>query len=540
MRARRFIDVIALMTLLVGCVHAAQEPQAPLVTLEQDCSRLLQRSFETSEYAARILSATAVAAQEQLSEAELVRFKTRGKVQGAPIQRLSRVPAFCRVEGYLAPSIRFELRLPLAYWNGRYLLVACDGFCGDLNTAYCVPGQVRGFATATTDGGHTGSPAFDGVWGWNNPQAEIDFGYRANHQVALASKAIIAAFYGRAPNYSYLTGCSKGGQAGVMAAIRYPDDFQGIVAGAPVLDYQRKNAIHFPWVARAMQDEAGMPLLHRSKLPPLRAAVMAACDATDGLRDGIIGDPRRCKFDPGVLACKGPERDDCLTPAQIAGVRRAYQPPVNSRGEMVYPHGTVVGSEGNWLHWLILGEQDHVTDSELGAAQYLRYLAFRDDPGPTYDWRDFNFDTDLARLDDLSPVFDALSPDLRQFRALGGKLLLWHGWADAAISPLMTIDYYEELTRFMGGDAATREFARLFLMPGMFHCRGGDGPDLFDALDAVVQWTERGIAPDRLIATKDDNNDGVAERTRPVFPYPQQAVYDGSGSIDEAANFIAR
>lgn len=507
---------------------------------EIDCSSLLQRSFETSEYAARILSATVVAAQEQLTDAELVRFKTRGKVQGAPIQTLARVPEFCRVEGYIAPSIRFELRLPLTEWNGRYLLVACDGFCGELNTAYCVPGQVRGFATATTDGGHVGSPAFDGVWGLNNPQAQIDFGYRANHLVALASKAIVAAFYGRAPEFSYLTGCSKGGQAGVMAAIRYPEDFQGIVAGAPVLDYQRKNAIHFPWVARAMLDSSGKPLLHRSQLPLIRAAVMAACDATDGLRDGIIGDPRQCTFDPGVLLCKGTAHDGCLTEAQVAGLRRVYQPPVNSRGEIVYPHGTIVGSEGNWLSWLILNDGEYVTDSELGAAQYLRYLAFRDDPGPSYDWQSFNFDTDIARLADLSPVFDALSPDLRQFRALGGKLLLWHGWADAAISPLMTIDYYEAMTRFMGGTAITQDFARLFLMPGMFHCRGGDGPDLFDALDAVVQWSERGIAPKVLIASKDDDNDGVPERTRPVFPYPQRAVYDGSGSIDDAANFIPR
>jgi len=458
---------------------------------------------------------------------------------GSPAELTKGTPALCRVQGYVAPTVRFEILLPVGGWNGKFLLSTCDGFCGALNDRYCVPAFLRGYATATTDGGHTGNPGFDGVWANGNPQGKIDFGYRANHVVAIASKAIVAAYYGKAPALSYLTGCSKGGSAGVMAAMRYPADFDGIIAGAPVLDYQRKVAIHFPWVANAVTDARDRVILGAEKVPAIQAAVMATCDGVDGLKDGLISAPEKCRFDPAGIACSaGREGKDCLTPREVAALRKLYARPVNSRGEVVYPASTPYGSEGRWPGWVLPLNGDVRTLSYQGAEQYLRYMALEPSPGPAYDFRDFSLDTDLDRLATMSPVYDALGTDLRAFKARGGKIILWHGMADAAISAEMTAQYYDRLVEVMGGRIATGEFARLFLLPGIFHCglsaTGGNG---WDALSALENWREGRAAPRSILLSYDLDGDGDYDRVRPVYAYPHRAEYDGKGDIDRPESF---
>jgi Tannase and feruloyl esterase len=523
---------LALLVPLLGGVSAAQaaDPAA------NACADLAKRSFETAaDTPAKVTSAVLVAAAPVA--ADLATDNTRrGEVLGAPIADASQMPAYCKVLGYVAPTVRFELRLPLpSRWNGRFLLSACDGWCGQLLEEACVPGLSRDYATATTDGGHAGLSRFDGVWGYNNPQGKIDFGYRANHVVAQASKAIVAAYYGRAARFSYITGCSKGGQAGVMAALRYPTDFDGVIATGPVLDYQGGNAYRLTWVARAVTGADDKPLLDAKRVPLLQKAMMDACDAADGLKDGQIDDPRACHFDPASLQCKGASRDDCLTATEVRALKDLYAEPRDASGRVVYPAGTIPGSEGAWPNWLLSTDGTVRTRAYIGAEQYLRYLAFDGDPGPSYSLQSFDFARDGHRLATMSPVYDATSPDLSAFEAHGGKLILLHGWADQAISPLMTIRYYDALTATMGGRDKTMSFARLFMVPGGYHCFGGTGPTFVDALAALEQWREAGVAPDRLVAST--GKGAATPRTRPLYPYPLRAKYSGKGSIDAAENF---
>lgn len=535
------------MKVLALCAIVAQTWPMParagtagLPDWERRCAALAGPTYIADDGVAKVVEAHAEDASVP-GDARGQVHAVRGRVQGIPTLAHAEVPAHCRVSGYVSPNIRFELRLPAAAWNQRLLMVACDGFCGFVFSEACVPGLLRDYATVTSDGGHTAARLFDGAWGYRNPQAQIDFGYRANHVVAVAAKAIAAAFYGHPPRYAYLTGCSKGGSAGIMAAMRYPSDFDGVIAGAPVLDYQGKNAIHFPWVARALEDGAGRPLLGADKLPTIERAVLHACDRLDGQADRVIADPRRCRFDPASLQCPAGQRAaDCLDPAQVAALRRVYDTPRDSRGRAIYAAGTVPGSEGNWRNWLFPGEDSPLSFSQRGAEEYLRYLAFEDDPGPGYDVRSFDLDTAVERLRPLSPVYDALDPDLRAYRDRGGKVILWHGWADAAISPLLTIDYYRALTDFMGGERSTAFFARLFLLPGVHHCRGGEGPGLIDALAALERWREHGEAPQMLLAAHDQDSDGRAERIRPVYPYPLQASYNGRGDPDDVRSYPPR
>lgn len=506
------------------------------------CQALAKRSLDDlADAPTKITDATYVNG-EDLTPADQNVFRRAGQAMGTPAEARARLPPHCRVRGYVAPSVQFEILLPAdAVWNSKLLFATCDGFCGQMKPQYCFPSLTRNYATATTDGGHVGIPGFDAVWAYRNPQAQLDYGYRANHVVAIAAKAIIAAYYGRKPTLSYLTGCSKGGSAGVMAAMRYPLDFDGIIAGSPVLDYQGKVAIQFPWVAAAVTDRDDHVILGAAKAPAIQRAVMAACDALDGLKDDLISDPRACRFDPATLKClRGTDDNTCLTDAEIEALRKIYSEPRNSRGEVVYPAGTILGSEASWPGWILPIGADVRTLTYMGAEQYLRYMAFSPAPGPAYDFRSFDFDRDPARLATMSPVFDATSPDLRAFKANGGKILIWHGWADAAISPLMTIRYYEDLTRFMGGLVQTQQFARLMMLPGVFHCSGtATGASFFDSLTALEQWRELGKAPDRMLLSQDLDGDGVPDRTRPIFPYPQRAIYQGKGPVDKPESFRA-
>lgn len=451
-------------------------------------------------------------------------------------------PAFCRVAGVIAPAIRFEVWLPESGWNGKFQGIGNGGMAGSLRYDRMAAALGRGYAAAATDTGHVSrGGAFDATWALGRPDLIEDFGHRALHLTTVNAKAITAARYGRPPAYSYYVGCSKGGQQGLMEAQRYPEDYDGLIAGNPAHDWTSFYAGAHLWysLATLADPESFIPA---EKLPLLGNAVNAACDALDGIADGVLDDPRACSFDPGELTCAaGQDPAACLTPKQVEAVRAIWAGSSNAAGERVYP-GLVPGGEaapGGWDRW-ISGSAPFTSLHWLAAEGFFRNLVFDD---PDWDFRSFDYDEDLAfALQKVGAALDAVDPDLRPLRDRGGKLIVYHGWSDADISPLGSIDYYENVVSVIGGGgereaalADTREFFRLFMAPGMGHCAGGPGPDRFDALTALERWVEEGRAPERIIASRESG--GVVERTRPLCPYPEVARWSGAGSTDDAANF---
>ncbi|MFI1994151.1 tannase/feruloyl esterase family alpha/beta hydrolase [Actinoplanes sp. NPDC020271] len=449
--------------------------------------------------------------------------------------------ASCEVKGTVAPQIQFDVFLPATTWRQRYLQLGCASLCGNIDfyadaSDGCVPLNRGDFVLATNNQGHVGVSGFDATFG-ADPQLRVDFGYRADHVVAVVAKRVIALYYGQGPRYSYFDGCSQGGHEGLTEAQRYPHDFDGIVAGAPASILTSLIVWSTGWHATANTDAHGRPVLTAAELPVLHAAVLRECDARDGLADGQIDDPRACAFDPGSLRCAtGTDSAGCLTGAQVEAVRKLYDGPRDERGRLMYPGGEPVGSEANWARWVTPTADGAPAVAANNATNALRYLAY---PGarPSLTLRDLRYDSATFReIYQRAGIYDATDPDLTAFRAAGGKLLLWHGWADPAITPYGTIAYYHAVVERMGGTAATQKFARLFMLPGVAHCGGGQGPDAIDALTPTLDWVEKGIAPDRLVATQRQDDDTVV-RTRPVYPYPAVARYDGSGSTDDAVNF---
>jgi feruloyl esterase len=470
------------------------------------------------------------------------------RAAGAPVVIGSAAPATspdgsasCEVTGTVAPQIQFDVFLPTQTWRQRYLQLGCASFCGHIDffadaSDGCVPLSRGDFVLATNNEGHVGVSPADATFG-ADPQLRVDFGYRSDHVVALVAKRLIALYYGQGPRYSYFDGCSQGGHEGLTEAQRYPHDFDGIIAGAPASLFTSLLAFSTSWHATANTDAQGRPILTAAKLPALHAAVLRECDARDGLADGQIDDPRACTFDPGRLRCPtGTDNANCLTGAQVAAVRRLYDGPRDEKGRRLYPGGEPVGSEANWAHWVTptaAGDPAAAAGNATNALKYLLYPSAR----PSMTLNDLHYDSATFReISRQAGIYDATDPDLTAFRNAGGKLILWHGWADPAISPYGTIAYYNAVTQRMGGAAATQRFARLFMLPGVSHCGDGQGPDAIDALTAALAWVENGVAPDRLVATK-YTDDGTVARTRPVYPYPVVARYDGSGSVDDAANF---
>jgi Tannase and feruloyl esterase len=448
--------------------------------------------------------------------------------------------AACEVKGTVAPQIQFDVFLPTKTWRQRYLQIGCASFCGNIDfyadaTDGCVPLNRGDFVLATDNEGHVGVSGFDATFG-ADPQLRVDFGYRSDHVVALVAKRLISLYYGQGPRYSYFDGCSQGGHEGMTEAQRYPHDFDGIVAGAPASSLTSLIVWSAGWHATANTDARGRPILTAAKLPALHAAVLRECDAKDGLADGQIDDPRACAFDPRSLRCAtGTDSANCLTDAQIGAVRKLYAGPRDEKGRLMYPGGEPVGSEANWARWVTPTAAGDPSATEGNATNALKYLAYPS-ARPSATLHDLHYDSATFReIYRRAGVYDATDPDLTAFRAAGGKLLLWHGWADPAISPYGTIAYYHALTERMGGTDATQRFARLFMLPAVSHCGDGQGPDAIDALTPTLAWVENGVAPDRLVATK--RQDDTVVRTRPVYPYPTVARYDGSGSTDDAANF---
>jgi feruloyl esterase len=471
----------------------------------------------------------------------------------------AQTPAYCDVKGYVTPQIQFEVRLPTQNWNRRYLQVGCGGYCGSLRaTPESITALNQHFAVTFDNTGHVGGGigAGSALWGLDQPQLRIDFGYRSEHVTALAAKAIATAFYGKSPSYSYFQDCSNGGRQALMEAQRYPNDFDGIIAGAPAAIQAPLNGEYETWNGRANQDSQGNPILPADKLALIHQAAIANCDGQDGLSDGQITDPRVCNFKPESLRCSGGrEQANCLTTAQIAVVSKLYGGVRERQGRLLYPGSQTIGSELAWA-----GSSVGTSGMPPFAAQisnsYLKYLAFPKSPPASFSYKDWQFTAEgFDRLRPLGKVYNATNPNLKAFRDRGGKLILYHGWSDPAIPPQGTLVYYQAVQDTMGGLANVQSFARLFMLPGVYHCQGGTGPSRVDWLTPIVAWVEQGAPPTKIIAsqTADDSASGgfsnpterstssnaTIVRTRPIFPYPMQARYSGKGSIDDAANFVA-
>ena len=454
------------------------------------------------------------------------------------------VPEHCRVNGVMAPEIRFQVNLPVV-WNRRFYMNGNGGFAGESpetpgRSALRAAALRHGFVTATTNTGHDATQEPLATFAERSYQKLVDYAFRAVHLTAVTAKTMAARYYDRPVAFAYWDGCSTGGRQALMEAQRFPADFDGIVAGAPVLNFVDTLILGL-WHARALE-EAPITL---DKLKIVADTLYAKCDGADGLVDGILDDPRRCDFDPVrdlPVCAAGYEGAACVTSAQAAALKKMYGGVV-SNGRPYFP-GQPIGAEkaglapfgppqpaSGWDRWLVAPAGTKPLQLAYPES-FMKYIAFGK-ADPAYEWKTFDFDKDPARLAEARALLNATDPDLTAFRSRGGKLLMYFGWADTALTPFMAVDYYEKALATNGPD--TRDFFRLFMVPGMFHCRGGVGADRFDAMTAVIDWVERGVLPQRLTATRME--DGRVTRTRPLCPYPQVARYGGSGSVDAAASF---
>jgi len=435
------------------------------------------------------------------------------------------LPAHCRVAAVLAPSsdshIEMELWMPIENWNGKFLAVGNGGWAGTIETGAMGNALGRGYATASNDTGHNRTNGTDGAFALGHPEKVIDFGYRAMHEMTVQSKALIAAFYKQGPRLSYYQGCSTGGRQGLSEAQRYPEDFDAIIAGAPVYNQTRLHAAQMSLFVD-MQKRPDSTLSTAKKATVLNA-VLAACDANDKVTDGLIANPQMCKFDPAVLLCKAGDADNCLTAPQVETARKAYAPVTLKTGELVYPPHSF-GFETGWRM---------PPPSNLPGDSF-RILGHQD---PNWNLSSFDLDSDLAlALKNGGNAIDAINPDLSKFKARGGKLILYHGWADPGPAPDNTINYFNAVNKQLGGkdnDFISNDWMRLFLLPGVGHCGGGTGPDQVDYLTVLEKWREDGVAPSRIIASR--NRNGLVDMTRPLCSYPGYAIFNGSASSDTNA-----
>jgi feruloyl esterase len=449
-------------------------------------------------------------------------------------------PAFCRVMATVDKEVRLELWMP-RQWNHKLLGVGNGGLAGSISYAPMVKPLQQGYATSSTDTGHQGSGT-DGEWALNNYERIVNFADRATHLMAEADKVILKAFYGAQPAHSYFSGCSQGGHEAMIEAQRYPADFDGIIAGDPANNWTHHYIGGHLWIALAMDGDGYIPA---NKVQILADAVNNQCDAQDGIADGVLNDPRRCNFNPDTLLCKSSDTSACFTGAQVAAVRKIWAGLRTSEGQVIYP-GLVPGGEtgpGGWAAYVTGDAAGKGRHANLGIP-FFKFMVF-DDPNWDYKTFKFNstdgFDSDIDYTDSkLAGLFNAVNPDLSAFKARGGKLIHYHGWSDPDITPLNSINYYESVMKAQGGDVHglqnTVEFYRLFMVPGMQHCQGGPGATTFDMIEPLDKWAAQGVAPDKVIAAHVTN--GVVNRTRPLCPYPQEARWNGTGSTDQAGNFV--
>jgi feruloyl esterase len=472
-----------------------------------------------------------------ITRAETVAEGTFIPPEGKPLPDL---PAFCRVTATTRPSpdsdILVEIWMPQSDWNQRLEGTGNGGFAGKISYGALAEGLKRGYAVANTDMGMaTPAGANAGIF-VNRPERWTDWGYRATHEMTLLAKQVLRAYYAQDARRAYFVGCSTGGEQALMESQRYPDDYDGIVAGAAA---NNRTGVHvsilWNFAANERAPASYLPAAARSLLSQ---AVTNACDALDGAKDGVINDPLKCHFDPATLECKNAGQENCLTASQVETAKQIYAGPVNPRtGQSLYP-GLPRGSEFGW---------DGLDPNPGGKPPYAPIFQWVF--GPQWDWRHFDFDhDDTAYTQKLAGMVNATSPDIDAFRIHGHKLLMYHGWSDWLVAPGESINYYNSvLTRDTSvrpgkPDAALDQSFRLFMVPGMAHCAGGPGATHFDALSAVVDWVERGVAPDRIITSKLPAAEiGAAANTqRPLCPYPRVAQYQGSGSTNDASSFVCK
>jgi feruloyl esterase len=445
----------------------------------------------------------------------------RGAAPAAPVM----LPAYCRVAITMKPSsdssIDMEVWMPAENWNNKFQMVGNGGWAGTMSFPAMQAALREGYATATTDTGHKGG---DAIFALNHPEKLVDFAYRAVHETVVKSKTLITAYYGKAPKFSYWNGCSTGGRQGLMEAQKFPDDFDAIVAGAPA-DYQTHLHAWDMMVAVGIRKD-DQHFVSAPKLAALNKAVLAACDAADGVKDGLLNDPRKCKFDPATLSCKnGEDKDDCLTPAQLESVKLVLSPAKKKNGELIFP-GKEPGSETAWS--MLSQRSPNPAGLSQGTFQYATYQ------DANWDWHNFDLDRDTSAADEKFGYVNATS-DLNAFKNRGGKLLMYHGWSDTAISPENSINLYTNIVQKTG--SKSENWIKLYMIPGMGHCQGG-GTDQFNKMAVIERWRESNSAPESIVAAHVTGNN--VEMTRPLCPYPQVAVYKGVGSTNDSASFSCK
>ncbi|MDX2221717.1 MAG: tannase/feruloyl esterase family alpha/beta hydrolase [Rhodospirillaceae bacterium] len=464
------------------------------------------------------------------------------------------LPEYCRVEGMIAPTVGFLLRMPTKTWNGKFMMGGCGGPCGNYLEDRIDPALVRNYAVVTTDMGHKGGSR---MYGYNNLPNLIDDGFRSTHVTAVAAKVIIAAHYGRKAEFNYYMGCSTGGRQGLQEAQRFPFDFDGIIAGAPPHAQINFQPLIDEWVGRNNVDADGKLILTKDKLPLIHNAVLAACDEIDGLKDGVLQHPPACKWQPSELLCKGRARADCLTAAQVEVAEKAYRGATWSDGSPMF-YGQSGRARGTELKWASNLEPS----TGRGVNSSLKYMDVFAAPGPEFADAAFDIDRDVPESQATEMFYYHRNPDLRQFKAAGGKLILFNGWDDDCCRADATIEYYEMVTRLMGGPERTMDFARLFLPAGMDHCRYGIGGGEVDWITALENWVEKGQAPEQVIAHHmiEEPYPSVPrhitdygspytrmarhplppesyDRAHPVYPYPDWPRYAGQGDPADPANW---
>ncbi len=463
----------------------------------------------------------------------------------APATLKGKLAAFCRVTGILHPTddsvIRFEVWMPQDGWNNRIVDVGNGGFGGSIGYQQMAGNLMRGYATAGSDAGHQ-AEAEDASWAYHHPEKIADFGYRAVHLTALRSKDIVKAFYGQAQKTAYFDACSDGGREALMEAQRFPEDYDGILAGAPANNWVHMLSNGLALVQTMQKDPASY--ISSLKLPAINRASLAACDANDGLKDGIVSDPAHCNFDPGVLLCKGLDDVSCLTAPQVASLRALYAGGKNADGTTIFP-GLLPGDENPIWHDWILGNAPGGSNYTSG---FFRYMVLND---PVFQPLTADVSRSLrVAMERTSEPIDSTDPDLSRFAARGGKLIIYHGWNDPAISPWNTVNYFTSVQKTMGAQR-TASTVRLYMVPGMEHCANGPGPNSFGqlsfpgaegegsgALDKLRTWVETGEAPGIILAAKVAGTREAPVRTvRPLCPYPQQQMYDGKGDPRLPASF---
>lgn len=485
-------------------------------------------------------------------------------------------PRYCYVKGIISPAISYHVQLPLPKdWNGRFLNWGDGGKDGDLDFADHRVSQ--GYAVANSNTGHDNGSEPGASFGFNNRQAEIDFGYRAVHLTVNAAKTLIEAYYDRPPRYSYHEGCSTGGRQGLMEAQRYPYDFDGIIAGAPVHYYQELNTTHVFNLQRVFQNNLAGNLAYDvngdgtpeslTKVKLLHNKVLGKCDANDGIVDGVIDDPLNCDFDPDVdlatAMCTGDiNNDECLTKAQVQTIKDFYRGSYTSTGESVFK-GKPLGSEFSWSTSVVPHKGNSMTPARMNTSgDHVNYLFYENDPGiappdlsdpthspdkdqviPEWAWWEFNIDEIAAGTGDfMKNITNATETDMSRFLLENdGKLLLYHGWGDADSHPEPTLDYYNEVVQdtFEGDLNRAKSYTRLFMVPGMAHCGGGPGPNDWDKLAPLIDWVENGKPPSHIVVTH--KTGGVVDNERRVCAYPQQATYVGpSEGKNNRANWVEK